>query len=89
MANKLNSGGMDKAMTVAAVLASQGRVLTGGFMDEFDREAETQANAMNRVRGMVPRKVGQRKAGFGRPAYHPNRAGYVESNPTFYASLSR
>jgi hypothetical protein len=77
MATKLNNGGMDKALTVAAVLASKGAVLTSGFLDEHDREAMRQAAAISRARGLAPRKVGNRKAGFGRPAYHPNRAPYA------------
>lgn len=45
--------------------------------DEFDLEAERQANAINRARSLAPQKA-TRKAGFGRTAYHPNRvAGLV------------
>jgi hypothetical protein len=77
MATKLSNGGADKAMTVSDILASKGAMLTSGFLDEHDREAMRQAAAISKARGLAPRKVGNRKAGFGRPAYHPNRAPYA------------
>lgn len=76
MATKLHNGG-GNGQTAQQILADKGRSLVSGYMDEFDREAEAQANAISRVRGLAPRKVGARKAGFGRPAYHPNRSPFA------------
>lgn len=76
MAIKLKSGfdNHRNALTAADVIAMKGRNLHSGFMDEFDHEAQRQARAISQARDLTPRKVGQRKAGFGRPAYHPNRS---------------
>ena len=71
MATKLKSG-MVNVLSVSEILRSKGRVLTDGFMDEFDMEAERAATAIARARGMAPRKIGARKAGFGRPQHHTN-----------------
>lgn len=74
MKNKLSDNGMSNAVSAKAILATKGKMLTTGFMDEIDMEAERAANAISRRNGMTPRKVGQAKSGFGRTAYHPNRS---------------
>lgn len=72
MATTLNNRGENKSMTVSDILKTKGRVLDSGFMDEFDREAENAANAIGRMNGLRPQKIGKRKAGFGKSVYHPN-----------------
>lgn len=87
MATQLADGGRNQAQSVASILESKGRTLHSGFFDGIDAEAERHGNAINRARGLAPRKLGKRKAGFGSSAHSPNRGAWTDT--TRYASLSR
>jgi len=63
---------------------SVNEALNGSHLDAFDIEAMNEARAIGRAKGLTPRKVGQQRSGFGRPAYHPNRGDYGDGAPRRY-----
>ena len=60
MANKLKSSFI-ASLSVDAILKMKGATLENGFLDEHDREAMRQGNAISRQRMQVARRLGKGK----------------------------
>lgn len=66
-----NINGSSVGKTVG-ILNRMGRNLPQAHLDEFDREAMRQDNAIRRIRNIAPRRQGQTRSGFGKACNHAN-----------------
>jgi hypothetical protein len=72
-----NNNGMNVAASQLAKKGKNHPLMVEGMVmerhiDKYDIEADMEASAIRRGKGIIPRKIGQQRSGFGRPQYHPN-----------------